>query len=126
MTEVRKEVIPVGGTIAEENPEVTRHHEISTIGLVDVVDLLEVGEGLPHHIGVEVGLLHTEVVVGEATLAMSMMLKGHVIVVVHLLMTVIKGIFFLHKKFLFQVTFQVSKMTLENMCISIQSTLSKT
>ena len=91
MTEARKEVIPVGGTIAEENPEVTRHHEISTIGLVDVVDLLEVGEGLPHHTGVEAGLLHTEVVVGEATLAMSMMLKGHVIVVVHLLMIVIKG-----------------------------------
>ena len=101
MTEGRKEVIPVGGTIAEENPEVTRHREISTIGLVDVVDLLEVGEGLPH-IEVEVGLPHTEVVVGEATLVMIMMLKGHVIVVGHLWMTVMEGNFFL-KKFLFQV-----------------------
>ena len=93
MTEARKEVIPVGGTIAEENPEVTRHREISTIGLVDVVDLLEVAEGRPY-IEVEVGLHHTEVVLGEATLAMIMILRGHVIVVVHLLMTVIKGNFF--------------------------------
>ena len=95
MTEDRKEVIPVGGTIAEENPEVTRHREISTIGLVDVVDLLEVAEGRPY-IEVEVGLHHTEVVLGEATLAMIMILRGHVIVVVHLLMTVIKGNFFFH------------------------------
>ena len=96
MTEDRKEVIPVGVSIAEENPEATRHREISTIDLEDVVDLLEVGVDMLHT-GVEVDLLHIEGVVGEATLVMTMMLKGRVIGVGHLLMIVIKGIFFLRK-----------------------------
>ena len=67
---------------------------------MDVVDLLEVVEGLPEvveglpHIGVEAAVDHPHTGVEEATLAMIMNLKGHGTVVVLLLMIDIKGKFF--------------------------------